>query len=99
MDVRVIEETLLAGVRGVTPTQLIRIDWIGGLSAGAVMLLLHSWLSDLYRVPATLVLSLAGVNIAYGMGSLSLAARASKGQVPALRIGQPGVARYRPTAF
>lgn len=68
------------------PTQLIRIDYLGGLSAGFTMLLLHPWLANLYQVPTNLLLFLAAVNFAYGAISLTLAQRTRDNKVPGIKI-------------
>lgn len=67
------------------PTRLIRIDYLGGLSAGLAMLLLHPWLANLYQVPTQLLLFLAAVNLAYGATSLTLARRTRHHIVPGLQ--------------
>lgn len=67
------------------PTQLIRIDYLGGLSAGLAMLLLHPWLANLYEVPTSLLLALAAVNLAYGATSFTLAQRTRQNIVPGLK--------------
>jgi drug/metabolite transporter (DMT)-like permease len=67
------------------PTQLIRIDYLGGLSAGLAMLLLHPWLANLYQVPTNLLLALAAINLAYGATSFTLARRTRHQIVPGLK--------------
>jgi hypothetical protein len=52
-----------------SPWTLLRIDSGGGLCAGAAMLMLHDWLTTLYRVPVTLVWGVAAMNVLYGLSS------------------------------
>lgn len=69
---------------------MIQVDWIGALSAGMLFLILHGWLAELYRLPRELVLGIAGVNLAYGMVSLTLWRRSQGGVVRGL--GKMGLA-------
>ena len=55
--------------------QLLWADCLGGLAVGTLVLLLSSWLSELYRLPLDLVRFMGWVNVGYGAYSLSLARR------------------------
>lgn len=46
------------------PRTLIRIDWIAGATAGVLMLALRGWLTDLYALPAGLLLAIGPANLA-----------------------------------
>lgn len=65
---------------------LITIDWIGGATAGALMLALHPWLAGLFALPRRLLLVIAAANLGYAAVSFTLA-RLSRGEhVPGLRF-------------
>ncbi|MBB4636751.1 hypothetical protein [Longimicrobium terrae] len=54
---------------------LLWIDCIAGALAGATMLVLGGWLSELYGVPCGLLLFMGAANLLYAAYSFSLAAR------------------------
>lgn len=58
--------------------KLLRIDSLGGLSVGLVMLLLSYWLSAWYALPRGFIVFMALVNIAYGCYSFSLLIRTKR---------------------
>jgi hypothetical protein len=58
--------------------KLLRIDSLGGLSVGLVVLLLNHWLSSWYGLPRGFVVFMALVNIAYGCYSLFLLMRVKR---------------------
>jgi hypothetical protein len=51
---------------------LLRFDALAGLTAGVLMLLLHGWLTALYRLPGTLVWFVTLMNLLYGATSATL---------------------------
>lgn len=51
------------------------VDSIGGIAAGLAVLALSGWVSRLYGLPHSVVLFIAGANLAYGCYSLTLALR------------------------
>jgi hypothetical protein len=55
--------------------RLLRIDSLGGLSVGLVVLLLSQWLSAWHGLPRGFIVFMALVNIAYGCYSLFLLTR------------------------
>lgn len=55
--------------------KLLWIDGLGGAVAGAVVLLVGSWLSAWYQLPRDLLILMGVANLGYGMYSLSLARR------------------------
>jgi hypothetical protein len=57
---------------------LLWVDCGAALLAGLVVLLLSSWLSQLYALPHGFVVGMGVVNLAYGTYSLSLARRARR---------------------
>lgn len=56
---------------------LLWVDCTGGAVAGLTVLVLSGWLGDLYRLPRTLLLFTAAVNLLYACYSFSLARRRS----------------------
>jgi hypothetical protein len=58
--------------------KLLRIDSLGGLSVGFVMLLLSTWLASWYGLPRGFIIFIALVNLAYGCYSFSLLVRAKR---------------------
>jgi predicted membrane-bound spermidine synthase len=52
--------------------KLLRIDSLGGLTVGLVMLLLSQWLSSWYVLPRGFIIFMGLVNLAYGCYSFSL---------------------------
>jgi hypothetical protein len=54
------------------------IDCAGGLIVGLAVLLLNTFLSDLYALPGVVVVIMGVANLAYGCYSLSLACRAER---------------------
>lgn len=65
---------------------LITIDWIGGATAGALMLALHPWLAGFFALPRRLLLVIAAANLGYAAVSFTLARRRRGEHVPGLRI-------------
>lgn len=65
--------------------QLIRVDWIGGIGAGVLVLLFRNWLSGLYVLPVDLLAGIGVANLAYGCVSFTLASRSHGETVPGLR--------------
>ena len=63
--------------------RLLWLDGLGGLLAGAVVLLLSGWLSELEGLPEGFVVFMAGTNLVYGSYSTSLARRSAR---PPVRI-------------
>jgi hypothetical protein len=59
---------------------ILWFDSLGGLVAGAAVLLVRSWLASLYGLSADLVLVIACANLAYGTYSGTLAALAARGR-------------------
>jgi hypothetical protein len=57
---------------------LLWVDCVAALSAGVAMFGLARWLGELYAMPLWAVRGMAGVNIAYGLFSLSLASRTQR---------------------
>jgi hypothetical protein len=57
---------------------LLWIDSSGGLFVGALVLALSGWLSQLYRLPVSLLVAMGVANLAYGAFSLSLARRTTR---------------------
>ena len=57
---------------------LLWIDSAAGLLAGAGVLALSAWLSDLYALPRPLLVAMAVANLAYGTYSGALARRAHR---------------------
>jgi hypothetical protein len=57
---------------------LLRIDSLGGLAVGAMVLPLSPWLSTLYAVPQALVVGMGVANLAYGTMSGLLHRRAER---------------------
>jgi hypothetical protein len=57
---------------------LLWVDCGAALLAGVVVLLLSSWLSQLYAMPRELLVGMGVANLAYGTYSLSLARRARR---------------------
>lgn len=58
--------------------RLLWIDSSAGLLAGATVLALSGWLSDLYALPRTLLVTMGIANLAYGTYSGTLARRARR---------------------
>jgi hypothetical protein len=54
---------------------LLRADSIAGVSAGVGMLLLHDWLTALYRLPSTLIWGITAANLLYGATSGTIVLR------------------------
>lgn len=54
---------------------LIWVDGWGGAVVGVLVLALHTWLVDFYRLPRDLIILMGVANLAYGAYSLSLARR------------------------
>jgi predicted membrane-bound spermidine synthase len=52
--------------------KLLRIDSLGALTVGLVMLLLSQWLSSWYALPRGFIIFMGLVNLAYGCYSFSL---------------------------
>ena len=65
---------------------LIRVDWVAGAVAGALVLSLRGWLTDLYSLPADLLLVMGLANLAYACVSFTLAALRRGDRVPFLRV-------------
>jgi hypothetical protein len=57
---------------------LLWVDCGAALLAGVAVLLLSSWLSQLYAMPRELLVGMGVANLAYGTYSLSLARRARR---------------------
>lgn len=57
---------------------LLWVDCGAALLAGLVLLLLSSWLSQLYALPHGFLMGMGVANLAYGTYSLSLARRARR---------------------
>ena len=55
--------------------RVLWVDCLGGLIAGAVVIVLVGWLSELYGLPRELLLFVGTANLCYGAYSLSLALR------------------------
>ena len=66
--------------------QLIQVDWVAGAVAGALVLALHGWLTDLYQLPGGLVLLIGIANLAYACVSFTLARFSRGDRVPLLRV-------------
>lgn len=64
---------------------LLWIDCGAAAVVGVAVLLLHGWLSDLYRLPRELLLFMGAANLAYGLYSFSLALRARR-PLPLIRL-------------
>ncbi len=58
--------------------RLLRIDSLGGLSVGLVMLLLSNWLASWYGLSRGFIIFIALANIAYGCYSFSLLIRVKR---------------------
>jgi hypothetical protein len=58
--------------------KLLWVDCIAGGLAGATMLLLSGWLSDLYALPRGLLLVFGAANLLYASYSFSLAIRQTR---------------------
>jgi hypothetical protein len=58
--------------------RLLRIDSLGGLSVGFIMLLLSNWLASWYGLPRGFIIFIALVNLAYGCYSFSLLVRVKR---------------------
>ncbi|HEX8394163.1 MAG TPA: hypothetical protein VF665_17600 [Longimicrobium sp.] len=58
--------------------KLLWVDCIAGALAGAVMLLLGGWLSNLYALPRGLLFFFAAANLLYASYSFSLAVRSTR---------------------
>jgi len=52
---------------------VLHIDGSAGLAVGLVLFALAKWVSELYRLPLTVILFLASANILYGCYALALA--------------------------
>jgi hypothetical protein len=65
---------------------LIRIDWVAGAVAGALLLGLRGWLAELYSLPSELLLAMGIANLAYASVSFTLARRSRGDRVPFLRV-------------
>jgi hypothetical protein len=50
-------------------SQLLKIDSVGGLIAGALVLAVSEWLSDLYRIPRSEIVAVGVANLCYGLYS------------------------------
>jgi hypothetical protein len=50
-------------------SQLLKIDSLGGLIAGALVLTVSDWLSDLYRIPRSEIVAIGVANLGYGLYS------------------------------
>lgn len=57
---------------------LLWIDCVAGALAGAAMLVLGGWLSELYGVPRDLLLFMGAANLLYASCSFSLAVRTTR---------------------
>jgi hypothetical protein len=66
--------------------RLIWIDGIAGAVVGLLMLSLRGWLTDVYGLPATLLLGIGLANLAYAGVSLTLAQFRRPDWVPYLRV-------------
>lgn len=67
-------------------THLIWVDWIAGAVVGLLVLSLRGWLTDLYALPANLILVIGVANVAYSCVSFTLAMASRGGRVPFLRV-------------
>ena len=63
--------------------RLLWLDGLGGLLAGAVVLLLSGWLSELEGLPEGFVVFMASTNLVYGSYATSQAMRSAR---PPVRI-------------
>ena len=57
------------------PSQLLWVDCLAGFAVGVGVLLLSSWLSDLYQLPFRLIIFMGIANLTYASYSFSLARR------------------------
>ncbi len=64
---------------------LLWTDAGAGALVGGVVLLLHEWFARLYRLPVSIVVTVALANLLYSTYSGSLAVRASHGRTPSRR--------------
>lgn len=55
--------------------RILWVDCIGAIATGLTMLAISSWLSELYVLPAELIIGHAAVHLLYGTYSFSLAVR------------------------
>lgn len=60
------------------PSNLLWGDCTAGALVGSFVVLLHSWLADLYALPERFVLLMGIANLAYASYSFSLALRAQR---------------------
>lgn len=65
--------------------KLLSLDGIGGLVAGALVLVLRGPIAGFYGMPVAVVAFVALANVAYGSYSSRLAWRASRGVLPSRR--------------
>jgi len=65
--------------------RILSLDGVGGLVVGALMVLFHGFLAELYGLSLPVFSFIAGANVAYGAYATTLAFRASRGHMPARR--------------